>query len=106
MKSIITIFDGEHEIVLSREEIAELGPRDLVDRFQSTAVYRDLINDSVELDSVVAVNGQRPTGAMLLRLERGFVALFERMEEVFGPDSAAEIWSKVSNTIQLEKCTQ
>lgn len=103
------VFDGEDEREISREEMLGVGPTELVGLFECTAVYRDLLRDfmdpeSIGFHSVVAINGRKPRPELLLWVERGFMLLYSRLEETFGQDVAATIWAKVSTTIQLEKC--
>jgi hypothetical protein len=105
----LTIFDGESTQKVDRSYVSTLKPDILVDRFECTAIYRDLLNDmvndplSVARYSVVKLNGNPVTGQMLLEAERGFIALYGELEQRFGPDGAAEIWCRISHLIQLEK---
>lgn len=109
MEKLLTLFDGESEIRLDRSDLNGYGPRKTVKLFQTTAIYRDLLKDfedprSIGLHSVVAINGVKVVSTLTLQVERGFLALYERLEYLFGADSAAEIWAQTSLTIELAKC--
>ena len=109
MEKLLTIFDGESETRLDRSDLNGFGPAKTVKLFQTTAIYRDLLADfedprSIGLHSVVAINGVKVAPTLVLQVERGFLALYERLEYLFGADSAAEIWTKTSMTIALSKC--
>jgi hypothetical protein len=109
MEKLLTLFDGESEIRLDRSDLNGFGPTKTVKLFQTTAIYRDLLRDledprSIGVHSVVAINGIEIKPNVVLCVERGFLALYERLEYLFGADSAAEIWAKTSLTIALSKC--
>lgn len=106
MNLLLTVFDGEEAVLLNREDLVKYTPHQLVETFEATAVYRDLINDFIEqgITAGISISGRKLSSKFILQVERGFIALYERMEETFGQDSAALIWANVANAINLEKC--
>lgn len=108
MNQRITIFNDDDPILLDRVDLGKYGPSELVELFETTAVYRDLINDFIDQGTAsgVSFGGRKLNSRFILQVEQGFIGLYERMEEVFGQDAAALIWAKVANSINLEKCEE
>lgn len=108
MNQLLTIFNGDDPIFLDRVDLKRYGPSELVELFETTAVYRDLINDFIDQGTTdgISFGGRKLSSRFILQVERGFIGLYERMEEIFGQDTAALIWAKVANSINLEKCEE
>jgi hypothetical protein len=108
MNQRLTIFNGEDPILLDRADLEKYRPTELVELFETTAVYRDLINDFIDQGTAsgISFGGRKLNSKFILQVEQGFIGLYERMEEIFGQDAAALIWAKVANAINLEKCEE
>ena len=111
MEPTVVVFDGENEIRTTREEIKKYSATQIVSLLESTAIFRDVLKDldpdrgGVGLHSVVtAINGRKPALLLELYVERGYLALYARLCEQLGEDSATIILAKIINAINLEKC--
>lgn len=107
MKQLLA-FDGEDEVFMVKEELkasAKAKPSELVELFQCTAVYLDVIKElKKDLGSALSRVGDDPMGAEReKRIEAGYYDLAELMVEVFGEDAAAMIIADTRNAINLEK---
>ena len=107
MKQLLA-FDGEDEVFMVKEELkasAKAKPSELVELFQCTAVYLDVIKElKKDLGSALSRVGNDPMGAEReKRIEAGYYDLAELMVEVFGEDAAAMIIADTRNAINLEK---
>jgi hypothetical protein len=107
MKQLLA-FDGEDEVFMVKEELkasAKTKPSELVELFQCTAVYLDVIKElKKDLGSALSRVGNDPMGAEReKRIEAGYYDLAELMVEVFGEDAAAMIIADTRNAINLEK---
>jgi hypothetical protein len=111
MEPTIRLFDGEEEISTTRAELTKYSATQIVSLLESTAVFRDVLKDfdveegGIGIHSVVAINGRKPSTLMELQVERGYLALYGRLCELLGEDSATIILAKIINAINLEKCT-
>ena len=112
MEPTIVLFDGEDEIRTTREELKNYSATQIVSLLESTAIFRDILKDlhpdngGIGLHSVVsAINGRKPALLLELYVERGYLALYARLCEQLGEDSATIILSKIINAINLEKCS-
>lgn len=111
MEPTIKLFDGEEEISTTRAELKNYSATKLVSLLESTAIFRDVLKDfdadggGIGIHSVVAINGRKPSSLLELQVERGYLALYGRLCEVLGEDSATIILAKIINAINLEKCT-
>lgn len=110
MEPIITIFDSENEIHTVREELECYSPREIVNLLQSTAIFRDVVQEfesrnGIGLHSVVAINGRKTGQLLALQVERGYIALYERLGEQLGEDSAALVLADINQAMLLEKCS-
>lgn len=107
MKQLLA-FDGEDEVFMVKEELkasAKAKPSELVELFQCTAVYLDVIKElKRDLGSTLSRVGNDPMSAEReKRIEAGYYDLAELMVEVFGEDAAAMIIADTRNAINLEK---
>ena len=111
MEPTIVLFDGEDEILTIREELDCYSTTELVSLLESTAIFRDILKDfdveagGIGLHSVVAINGRKPSVLLELQVERGYLALYQKLCDRLGEDSATIILAKIINAINLEKCS-
>jgi len=110
MESIITIFNGEDEVNVTRRELLTKSATEIVELLQTT-VFRDILKDldedtdGIGLHSVVAINGTRPVERLELHVERGYLALYDTLCYKLGADSANLVILNIMNAINLEKCS-
>lgn len=107
MKQLLA-FDGEDEVFMVKEELkasAKEKPSELVELFQCTAVYLDVIKQlKKDLGASLSRVGEDPMNAEReKRIEAGYYDLAELMVETFGEDAAAMIIADTRNAINLEK---
>ena len=102
------IFNGEDEVVFTIDQIKEVGkasPKKLVQYFQATAVYRDVMKDLIRDNgkAVLSINDEALTDLRINLVESGYNALTLELTEVFGEDTAFLIIADTHNAINLEK---
>jgi hypothetical protein len=107
MNEILT-FNGEDEMLLAKDNMrvmARKKPTELVEIFQCTAVYLDVIKelDSNLGDSLQSVNESPLTAERKKRVEEGYRFLADLLVEVFGFDAGCMIIADTRNAINLEK---
>jgi hypothetical protein len=107
MESVLT-FNGEDEMLLAKENMRKMAkkkPTELVEIFQCTAVYLDVLKDlNRDLgQSLTTVNESPMTIERKKRIEDGYRFLADLMVEVFGFDAAGMIIADTHNAINLEK---
>jgi hypothetical protein len=111
MESVITIFNGESEMVTTRKELMSKSATQVVELLQTTAVFRDILKDldedtdGIGLHSVVAINGIAPDRFLELQIERGYLALYDTLCYKLGEDAANLVIINIMNAINLEKCS-
>jgi hypothetical protein len=101
MMNEILAFNGEDEVMLGKEKARDLAmdkPGELIELFQCTAVYLDVIR---ALDQSGPLSTERKK-----RIEQGYRALADVMVETFGFDAAGLIIADTHNAINLEKLRQ
>lgn len=102
------IFNSEDEVVFTVDQIEEIGkvsPKQLVQYFQATAVYRDVMKDLIEEHgkSVLSINDEALTDVRINLVESGYNMLVHELMNIFGEDSACLIIADTHNSINLEK---
>lgn len=100
------VFDGEDLFVTSKAEISKFAPDHLVNVFEHTVVYFDLLSDLKELIAskvVTNVCDQAISPEMLLEIKAGVRALTLQLDDTFGTDSAAMIWARTVKAIEETK---
>lgn len=102
------IFNSEDEVVFTVDQIEEIGkvsPKQLVQYFQATAVYRDVMKDLIKEHgkSVLSINDEALTDVRINLVESGYNMLVQEMMNIFGEDSACLIIADTHNSINLEK---
>lgn len=107
MNEILT-FNGEDEMLLAKDNMRTMArkkPSELVELFQCTAVYLDVIKELEENvgDALAAVNDSPMSAERKRRVEEGYRFLADLMVEVFGFDAAGMIIADTRNAINLEK---
>lgn len=111
MEPVITIFNGEDEINVTRRELLTKSATEIVELLQSTVIFRDVLkdmnpeNEGIGLHSVVAINGTRPVERLELHVERGYLALYDTLCYKLGEDSANLVIINIIHAINLEKCS-
>ena len=107
MNEILT-FNGEDEMLLAKDNMRTMArkkPSELVELFQCTAVYLDVIKElEGDLGTALAGVNESPLSAeRKKRIEEGYRFLADLMVEVFGFDAAGMIIADTRNAINLEK---
>jgi hypothetical protein len=100
------VFDGEDLFETSKAEISKFSPDHLVDVFESTVVYFDLLSDLRELISagiVTNVSDHAISPEVIAEVKAGVRALTLQLDTTFGTDSAAMIWARVVKSIEEAK---
>jgi hypothetical protein len=108
MTDKILTFNGEDEMFIAESKMRDAArsrPNELVELFQSTAVYLDVIKElESDLGSALSsVNDSPLSKERKKRIEEGYRALADLMVEVFGIDAAGLIIADTHNAINLEK---
>jgi len=107
MKQLLA-FDGEDEVFMLKEELKESSkekPSELIELFQCTAVYLDVIEElKKDLGPALAGVGSDPLSAEReKRIREGYYDLADLLIETFGEDGAMLIIADTRNAINLEK---
>lgn len=102
------IFDSEDEVIFTVDELKDLGkesPKRLVEYFQATAIYRDVMKDLIRDNgiSILSVNDEPLSELRVKLVHSGYNMLVEQMIETFGEDTALMIVAGAHNAINLEK---
>lgn len=102
------VFDGEDESIFTSHEIEEIGKNsasELVQYFQATAIYRDVMKDLIKEHGkrVLSVNDEALTDLRIKLVESGYHMLAHELAQVFGEDAACLIIADTHNSINLEK---
>jgi hypothetical protein len=105
---VAIVFDGENEMNLTPHDIRQIrigSPKQLVQFFQSTAVYRSVMRDLLkDLGSALrGVNDSPVSKERILAIESGYNLLWLELVSAFGEDSAGLIAADTFNAINLEK---
>jgi hypothetical protein len=103
MEKRYLIFNGDDEVEVTIGQIRNLDIDTAVAFFESTAVYRDILEDISDGHSVVGLNGRTVYLDQYDMINHGYHALVDRMTESLGEDSSMMIVAKVSAAILLEK---
>lgn len=107
MEDVLT-FNGEEEMLLAKDNMRKMArkkPTELVELFQCTAVYLDVIKELEENlgDALHSVNESSFSVERKKRIEEGYRFLADLLVETFGLDSAGLIIADTHNAINLEK---
>ena len=107
MENVLT-FNGEDEMFLAKKQMKTMAkekPAELVEIYQCTAVYLDVIKGlSGDLgESLAGVNDAPMTVERKKRIEQGYLFLAELLVETFGLETACLIIADTQNAINLEK---
>jgi hypothetical protein len=102
------IFNSEDEVVLTVDQVKEIGkvsPKQLVQYFHATAIYRDVMRDLIDDHgkSVLTVNDEELTDLRIELVNSGYHMLVNQLMETFGEDTACLIIVDAHNSINLEK---
>jgi hypothetical protein len=102
------IFNSDDEVIMTVSEIKELSKssvKELVQLFQATAIYRDVMKDLIEDHgkAVLSINDEALTDLRISMVESGYNMLAQELVEIFGEDSALLIIADTHNSINLEK---
>jgi len=102
------IFNSEDEVISTVDEIKEIGKnsaKELVQLFQATAIYRDVMKDLIEDHgkAVLSINDEALTDLRINMVESGYHMLTDELMNVFGEDTACLIIADTYNSINLEK---
>jgi hypothetical protein len=100
----VKIFDGEDSIQLTREDIEAIGigsPRELIEFYQATYVFRDVIKS--ELAEKLSTSQFEHLSGLRDEIEEGYLALCDEIITRFGEDTGLMIMANTINAINLEK---
>jgi hypothetical protein len=102
------IFDGEDEQVLTFDQIKEIGkesPITLVQLFQSTAVFRDVMKDLIKEHGkeILKTDDGELADVRIKLVETGYNLLVEELIDILGEDKALMVVAGAHNAINLEK---
>jgi hypothetical protein len=96
------VYDGDNVLDVTKEVIASYSPTKLVEVFEATAVYYDLLSDMSDLIArgiVTDVCDAKVSPAVMQDIKKGVRYLTVELDEKFGTDSAAAIWKRTIDSI-------